>query len=49
MSRGFDPFRSRCDYREEAQQFGEQFECTEAADHSGSHYDSFLDMWAPKR
>lgn len=48
MSRGRDPYQPRCDYMEEAQQFGERFECTESLNHSGSHYDEYLKRWAPR-
>lgn len=46
MSKGRDPYQPTCDYKEEAQQFGESFECTESLNHSGSHYDAYLKQWA---
>ncbi|ACH62029.1 hypothetical protein MYRNA_21 [Mycobacterium phage Myrna] len=49
MSAGPDPYQETCDYTEEAQQFGESFECSRPAGHSGSHYDQFINAWAPNR
>ena len=47
MSAKRDPYVPRCSYTEESRQFGEPFECTKAINHSGSHYDEFLDQWEP--
>lgn len=49
MSKGRDPFEPTCDYTEEAQQFGESFECSRHLNHVGSHYDKFLNAWARRR
>lgn len=45
--KGKDPYAKTCTYTEEGAQFGERFECTERLEHKGSHYDSFLNRWAP--
>ena len=45
--KGKDPYAKMCTYTEEGAQFGESFECTERLGHKGSHYDSFLNRWAP--
>lgn len=44
-----DPYVATCDYIEEGTQFGESFECSRKANHSGSHYDEYLKSWAPNR
>ena len=44
-----DPYGVICDYTEEGRQFGEPFECSRNANHDGSHYDEFLNAWAPNR
>lgn len=49
MTRGPDPYVTKCRWTEEGMQFGESFECTEAVNHRGSHYDSYLNAYRPNR
>ena len=49
MTRGPDPYVQRCDYREAGSQFGEPFESTDPSGQSGSHNDSYLNQYRPKR
>jgi hypothetical protein len=49
MTRGPDPYATKCGWTEEGSQFGESFECTDPANHKGSHYDSYLNTYRPNR